>query len=329
MNHLRESRDWILPLFLILVFIFAPLPKIQTINDEITVSEVVPENHSDGFVKSDVVLGRVNYTVYNTSEAFEGYNLFTLYEYDMNLGNRSNLLLIMDMDGNVIAQKQLGDIGAASCNVEFLNPDTILVGTAQGAALWHIENDTMDYLGFEGHHEYEYNSKLNTIFTFEKDYQYIAGVYYLFDIIKQYDMNGNLVWSWPVSDFIPTGWWCPYQDMVGDYRDISHSNTIYYDGDEDIIYYNSRHTNTFWKLNYTSKEVIWAVGEHGDFTMFDLQGNQVSNLFYHAHAVEPVDENTFILFDNDYHNQTDPLNEISRIVEITIDENTMTANESW
>jgi hypothetical protein len=63
--------------------------------------------------------------------------------------------------------------------------------------------------------------------------------------------------------------------------------------------------------------------------LYDLQGNNVSNLFYHAHAVEPVDEDTFILYDNDYHNQTDPLNEISRIVEITIDEDTMTANESW
>jgi len=52
-------------------------------------------------------------------------------------------------------------------------------------------------------------------------------------------------------------------------------------------------------------------------------------LFYHAHAVEKVDNNTFIIFDNDYHNQTNPSNDRSRILEITIDENTMTANETF
>ena len=135
--------------------------------------------------------------------------------------------------------------------------------------------------------------------------------------------------TWNMRNFVSKDWWCPYNDMLGSYRDITHSNTIYFDADDDIIYYNSRNTNTFFKLNHTSKKVIWGLGEYGNFTMYDIYGNQTDHLFFHAHSVEPVDENTFILFDNDLHNQTDPNNERSRILEITIDEETMTANESW
>ena len=66
--------------------------------------------------------------------------------------------------------------------------------------------------------------------------------------------------------------------------------------------------------------------------MFNKMGEPIENLFYHAHAVEQIDDNTFILFDNDYYNltQTDMNSEKkSRIIEIKINETTMTANESW
>ena len=82
-------------------------------------------------LESDVVLNRVDYTVTNTPESFDGYNLFVLFERDRVLGNYSNLLLITDMDGNVVAEKQLGVELNYDCTAEFIDPNTILVGTAQ------------------------------------------------------------------------------------------------------------------------------------------------------------------------------------------------------
>jgi hypothetical protein len=312
---------------LLSLFVLTPRTPVSPAN-EVTNNMTLRAPCSDS-IPSDVVLSSVNYSVTNTPESFDGYNLFLLTEYDLFLGTSQNVLIMMDMNGNVVTEKQLDSALNYDCPVEFIDPHTILLGTEKGATIWHIETDSLEYIGFSGHHEYEYNPNNNTIFTFTRSYENIDGVDYAFDIIEEHSMDGSLVWSWNVSDFISKDWWCPYNDTLGPYRDITHSNTIYYDADEDIIYYNSRHINTFYKLNHTSKEVIWGLGEHGNFTLYDLQGNQCNNLFYHAHSVEPIDDNKFILFDNDYHNQTDEYDQISRMVEIEINETTMTANESW
>ena len=310
-----------------LFLVFSLAPQNYTIVEDDNLNLSLHDQNST-WIESDV-LDRADYSVYKSLGSYDGYNLFSLYEWDRNVGNTTNMVLIMDMDGNVIAKHALGEGGGAHFAAEFIDPNTVLVGSQQGAAIWHLENDTMDFLGFGGHHEYEYNPNSDTIFTFQRLGEVIGGTTYLFDTIMEYAMNGTLVWSWNVSDFISETWWCPYHDTWNGARDITHSNTIYYVADEDIIYYNSRNTNTFFKLNHTSKQVIWGLGEYGNFTLYDLQGNIRDELFYHAHAVEPVDDKTFIIFDNDYHNQTSSLNQKSRMLEITIDEDTMTANESW
>ncbi|MGD9397358.1 MAG: aryl-sulfate sulfotransferase [Candidatus Thorarchaeota archaeon] len=329
MNLRRHSAKHILSVMIISLFLLALIPQPQIlVGNEVTPESIVRDPIIIP-IESDVVIGNVDYSVTNTPDAFDGYNLFMLYEQARTTGDTGNLLLIMDMDGNVVAQKQIGLVSNYNCPAKFINPNTILLGTASGAALWHLETDTLQYLGFGGHHEFEYNPNSDTVFTFVRDYENIGGTLYLFDTILEYNLAGSLVWSWDVKNFISEEWWCPLGDMTGSYRDISHSNTIYYDADEDIIYYMSRNTNTFFKLNHTSKEVIWALGEHGDFALYDVQGNPRDNIFFHAHSIEPIDENTFIMFDNDLHNQTDDTTRISRILEVKINETTMTANESW
>ncbi|MFW9835661.1 MAG: aryl-sulfate sulfotransferase [Candidatus Thorarchaeota archaeon] len=325
-NSKLRTSSAVLVLFIIILTL---IPPNQTVPEAKTNSEM---NHKDSDIvptDSSTIAQKLSYPISITPDSFLGYNLFVLHERDFANGTSSNTILIMDMDGTVVAEKQIGVENNFDCPAEFIDPNTILVGTEQGAALWHLENDTLQYLGFKGHHEYEYNSNADTVFTFQTDIQNINGTDYKFDTIMEYDLNGSLVWYWNVSDFISKDWWCPYHDTSGTYRDITHSNTIFYDADEDIIYYNARNPNTFYKLNHSSKEVIWGLGEYGNFTLFDLQGEQQDNLFYHPHSIEPVDDDTFILFDNDYHNQTNELNRISRILEVTINETTMTANESW
>ena len=306
------------------------IPHFQIRPTGLHTPEPLPPDTQDDFVEADVIIGNVDYLVTNTPYSFDGYNLFVLWEQPLvEEEDAGNLLVIMDMEGNVIAQKQIGSASNWLCPVEFIDPNTILLGTDNGSALWHLGNDTIDDLGFEGFHEFEYNPNNSTVFTFARNPQNIEGIDYMFETIMEYDLTGDLVWSWNVSDFISKDWWCPSHDMLDSYRDISHSNTIYYDVDEDVIFYLSRNTNTFFKLNHTSKEVIWALGEYGDFTLYDLDGDVRDVLFYHAHSVEPINEDTFILFDNDLHNQTLGSTRISRMVEIKINETTMTANETW
>jgi hypothetical protein len=187
----------------------------------------------------------------------------------------------------------------------------------------------MTLLHFEGHHEFEYNPFDDTFFTLHFNEIEIDNETYLFDKLMEFDREGNVVWEFDIASLMNVDQWCPYQDYLWDLPDISHLNTVFFDAEDDSIYLLSRNANTFWKIDHSSGDVIWGLGEYGDFTLYNEWGQPKDNLFFHPHAVERVDDDTFILFDNDLHNQTDEMNQVSRIIEISIDENTMTANISW
>ena len=305
----------------------------SAVEDPSILTPLVNDGELQNYVKNElstiIDMNSVNYDVINTQDSFEGYTLFPFYQRHRVTGVYTNTLIVMDMNGTIIAEKDLGIAGNFNCPAEFIDPDTILVGTESGAKLWHISSDTMETLDIIGHHEYEYNPNTDTIFVFEQYTRTIGSTDYAFDYIREYTLGGTLFWSLDTYTFINESMWCPYGDMTGTRADITHSNTIFYDVEENVIYYNSRNTNTFFKINRTTSEVIWGLGEYGNFTLFDIDGDVRNTLFYHAHAVEKVDNNTFILFDNDLHNQTYEYNRLSRILEISIDEDTMTANESW
>ncbi|MHA1221675.1 MAG: aryl-sulfate sulfotransferase, partial [Candidatus Heimdallarchaeaceae archaeon] len=264
---------------------------------------------------------------------FDGYNLFVLEERQQ-LGSKSNnyTLMITDMKGNLIKKRYLANstyLGLADLSAEFINSTTILLGDSTGAVLWNIYTDEEFFLGIKGHHEYEFNPISQTFMMFSTHREIINDTTYQFDYINEYDLEGNLVWRLDTEEFINYTQWCPYHDKFGEIVDLTHSNTIFWDIEEDIIYYNARNLNTFYKIDHETKKVIWGLGEYGNFTLYDKYGHVKNNLFYHAHAVEKVDNNTYILFDNDYHNQSDEFNHQSRILEITINEDSMIANQTW
>jgi hypothetical protein len=265
-----------------------------------------------------------------TNGAFEGNNLFVLVKTDRATQQRHLFMLIVDLNGEVLLEEYLGvDLWVSDCPAEFIGPTTILVGSNNSAAIYNLTDGSMTLLPFGGHHEYEYNPLDDTFFTLNENEVEVDEVTYLYDTIIEFDRNGNVVWSFDTTSLIDADQWCPYQDYLWDRPDVTHMNTVYFDAEDDSIYLMSRNANTFWKIDHSSGDVVWGLGELGDFTLFDQEGQQRNNLFFHPHAVERVDDDTFILFDNDYHNQTDELNEVSRIVEISIDDDMMTANTSW
>jgi len=262
--------------------------------------------------------------------AFAGYNLFVLQRMDELTRQFELFLVIMDMDGHTIAERKIGiNFFLADCSAEWINATTIMYGTPGGVVLWNYYSNKTNELGFRGHHEYEYNHENDTIFTFEYDTVEIGGKEYLFDRVVEYNLTGDVVWSLHTDDFISPAQACPLNDTFYEKPDITHSNTIFFDEEEDVFYYNARNVNTLYKINHTNSEVIWGIGEYGNFTMFNQSGIESESLFFHAHAVEKIDAHRFILFDNDYHNHMNLLSRQSRILELKIDESTRTANVSW
>ncbi len=278
---------------------------------------------------TDATSIRGNPVITSNGDYFDAYNLFIIERRSMvDYTSVDKTLYLTDMGGNIIIEKDIGLDGFMS--VEFLNSTTLLYGNYFGAFLWNIETDETEQLGFKGHHDYERNEANDTYFTLHPYIIENQGTEYLYDQIAEHTHDGSLVWSVNMSDFIPFSHWCPFQDLeIGGVADVTHANSINYDPDQDVIYVNCRNTNTFYKIDHKTGSLLWSLGEHGNFTMRDIYGNIKDILFYHGHALEIISENSFIYFDNDEHNQTDNLNHHSRIIEITIDENTMTANTTY
>jgi len=274
----------------------------------------------------------VESNINSTDGAFDGYNLFGLGQQnriDPTVKFRS--LMVTNMEGEVVNEAKFAtfpqDAWVVHC-AKFINSTTLIFRTEDGAVLWNIYDKTTTHLGFQGHHEYEYNPINNTFFTFREYTVEIDKVKYRLDKIEEYNRKGQIIWSLDTRSFISHTQWCPYRDMAKENADVTHSNSIFFDPEEDVLYVNIRNVNTFYKIDHKTGQVLWGLGEYGNFTLFDRYGNPQKNLFYHAHAVEKVNDDTFILFDNDFHNQTNVNNKRSRLLEITINETIMTANES-
>jgi hypothetical protein len=263
--------------------------------------------------------------VYRSGVAFEGYNIFQFRDFD----NEQYSFQITDMDGYIIDEfPSKNNYGYA----QQINSTTFLLVSASPSYFWNIETGRNQSFNFTSHHDISYNPITKTFMTITSYYvNYYdlidTPIVYRYDALCEMNIAGDVIWRLNTDSFVPFDWWSG--EFTKGNRDITHSNTAFWDIEEDMIYLNSRNLNTFFKIDHSTGQVLWGLGEYGDFTLFDQWGNQRQNLFYHAHAVEKVDDDTFILFDNDYLNQTDSNNHRSRMLEITIDETTMTANVSW
>ena len=261
---------------------------------------------------------------------YDGYNLFVLDKQNVITHLQEIHLIVIDMEGNLISSMYLGSAQALVFSVaKFINSTTIVVGGIIRPFLWNFFENTTYELNFSENHDIEYISATNTYLTLIRDEIVIEGYKYAYDKIVEFTALGLPIWSVSTKDFIPYTQWCPFQDMLGDARSITHSNSLFYNPDDDTILLSCRNMNTIYKLNHTSKELIWSLGEHGEFDLYDIHGNQKDSLWYHSHSFEYFDDNKIILFDNDFHNQTNPNSRNTRIVEIEIDEEKKMANETW
>lgn len=326
----RGSFQALIIPFFISAFFFYHLTSFYYLQVKLTNITIEPQFDQTEFnvPRRNVQTTDFDISISHDGDAFDGYNLFVVDPTSSDRSKCNNTLLITDMAGNIFMKRNVGS-GTGTINAEFINSTTILMGEPSGAVIWNIYSNKTYSIGAIGHHEYEYNPNNNTVFTFNLYNIDIEGVSYRFDYISEYNLTGHLVWSLDTRSFISTTQWCPFKDMVGKDRGITHSNTIFFDSEEDIFYYTPRNHNTFYKIDHKTSEVIWGLGQYGDFTLYNLEGNQRQSLFFHPHAIEKIDDNQFILFDNDKHNFEKPANDKSRIVELRTDETTMTANESW
>ena len=118
-----------------------------------------------------------------------------------------------------------------------------------------------------------------TLFSSLQDYvRQVGDNSILFDKIVQVDPNGNVLWSWDTYDHIPLSEASPFNETSvvngQTVEDFTHANTLDWHYNDSIIYLNARNTNTFYKINQTTGDIIWACGEFGNFTLLGDNGQR-------------------------------------------------------
>jgi hypothetical protein len=255
----------------------------------------------------------------------------------------NNYLVVMNANGTLVSLRQetSGNYGVvknfAQDKLLFQGePDIGGASTAPNYAthIWNVASSTtQDFLNVTGHHDIEYNPINNTFLTLQDYVRTVGNNSVLFDKIVQLDSNGNVLWSWDTYDHIPLSEADPFNltSVVNGQTviDFTHANALDWDYNNSIIYLNARHTNTFYKINQTTGNMIWACGQFGNFTLLGPNGTTVPSLWYHSHDLKQIAPDVFTMFNNDFDNITNYNDSSSQLMEVTLNEQNMTAWVNW
>ncbi len=257
--------------------------------------------------------------------------------------NTDYSLVIMNTNGTVLSNRESDGTYGPTYNLE---PNTLLFegepqvydpNTAWPIWSTHLlnlaSNTTEDFPNVLSEHDIQYDPINNTFLTLQDYTIQVGNNSILTDKIVLVDSNGNELWSWDVFSHIPLSEASPYNqtDVVNGktVEDFTHANDLDWDYNNGIIYLNLRNTNTFYKIDQTTGDIVWACGEFGNFTLLNAKGQQVSSLWYGSHDTKEVAPDVFTMFDNDFDNNTNPDNCHSQLLELTLNESSMTASVNW
>ena len=133
------------------------------------------------------------------------------------------------------------------------------------------------------------------------------------DRFIELDMNGDELWNWNTFEYLSQDEYNPYwaENYSGenDELDWTHSNSVFFDVNENLVYLSLRNLSRITAIDYSSKEIVWNLG-NSDFMENVYFENDFG--FSHQHSAQKTYNNNLLFFDNGRGN--DP--ELSRCLEI-------------
>ena len=267
-----------------------------------------------------------------------------------------NALVVINTDGTMLSVRESAGSYGPAYNIA---PDTLMfegepqVGSSDTAwpiwatNFWNLTSNTIEpFSDVLSEHDLQYDPVNNTFLTLQDYVRQVGNNQILMDKIVQVDASGNVLWSWDTYNYIPLSEASPYNQTNTlpngqTVEDFTHANSIDWDYNNSIIYLNLRNENTFYAINQTTGNIIWACGEFGNFTLLGANGQPLPSvngpngtllppsLWYGSHDVKEVTPDVFTMFDNDYDNNSNPINCHSEMLEVTLNQTSMTAYVSW
>ena len=269
-------------------------------------------------------------------ESTMGYTLFNTFSTE------EHYQIIINRNGEIVAgTDKLGNVDIMTAGPEFIDSNTILGDNGTHLIIWNIETNEFDYVHYPNllsHHDFEYNTISDTFLILGTEISgslevngEMVGVAY--DTITEIDRGGDILWQLNFSQHIPVDtdlYYILNKTTSTRNADWMHGNSIFWDIDEDVIYYNSAYLSSFYKIDKVASKIDWGLGYYADnFTLFDINGVEVPSLFFGAHSLEKIGDNKFIIYDNNKDNLVNPLSTSPKFLEIEVDELLMEARVSW
>jgi hypothetical protein len=224
----------------------------------------------------------------------------------------------LDQDARVVWYHEMDPVLAfVDVDVTLTRAGRVLIGGDLGPGVRPVEVDFGGAVHWEGRVQPDmYLAPGTTNHTFRElpdgnhltlAFDEVGGV--VTDVIEEVTPDGEVVWSWDASDWIPEA----AQEHI-------HGNMALVDGDH--AWFNSLFLATLYKLDRTSGELLWALGEGGDF---ELGGEHETPWVEQAHAPEIQPDGSILMYDNGIY----PGRPFSRVVQYELDEAAMTADIVW
>jgi hypothetical protein len=144
------------------------------------------------------------------------------------------------------------------------------------------------------------------------------------DVIIEIEPSGEVVWQWDSFDHLDTTRFpgeLARQGGRGGAYDWTHTNALVYLEEEDAILASLRHQSWIIKIDRATGEVLWRLGEDGDFEL------TAGDWFYNQHAPEVQADGSLLIYDNG--NERGVASPYSRAVVYALDYEAMEATQTW
>lgn len=278
-------------------------------SDELTFTAGEPPFHAVEFEVS----------VYDEARVEPGWTLTNLGHDDILCPPTA---LILDIAGRPIWYHRLSEsVAFAGLEVSLLDNGNLLVGGELPPGVSPVEMDLAGRIVWEGRAQPdEFFGQDATHHTMQKltngnylTLTYDNGATVVGDAIEEWDAQSQAVWRWAAVDHI----------AEAGYEHI-HINMVEPDEDGGVLYANSYVLNALYKIDRASGEILWTLGEDGDFEMLTEHDQP---WFANAHAPELQPDGSFLFYDNSG-GSVEPYNS-SRTIQYAIDEQAMTAEIVW
>jgi len=145
------------------------------------------------------------------------------------------------------------------------------------------------------------------------------------DTVLEVDADGQVVWTWSSHDHLDNtrfpGPLSQNKKPQSPNYDWTHANALSYHPEDDSIIISLRHQNWVIKIDHGTGEVLWKLGEEGDFSL------ESGAWFYSQHNPRLEPDGTILIYDNG--NERPGNTKYSRAVRYQLDVEAMTAHELW